>query len=264
MVLLCQLHIHRRNLWRWFHGSKMHQQQKKWERSHYQFAQMQALAHQVRTSHNVNAMSNMHHQMAQPQMQQPQHQARMQADFYSQQYQQPPLQHMAPQSMQPMQPQQMPYQPSPQQPAASQQQFEEELAQLAALNQQMAAAQGLTQQTAAGAYANPGYQQNPMSAQMDPRYSFPMDPTSDDDKSLPRDVLLAKARAYREAQTKRPGQPEQLSMDVQHSENSLEAARRMASEIVKSPFDPRNLEVPTYLRRKQKTAEEGEAEVSQT
>ncbi len=71
-------------------------------------------------------------------------------------------------------------------------------------------------------------------------------------KQLPRDILLAKVRQYRESQVQnqRQMQPEQLTMDVGSGENPLEAARRMASEIVKSPFDSRNLDVPAFLRRK--------------
>jgi cell division protein FtsZ len=73
--------------------------------------------------------------------------------------------------------------------------------------------------------------------------------------SLPRDILLAKARAYRESQSQRSrqAQPEQLSMEVsgESSLGSLEMARRLANEVVKSPFDTKNLDVPTYMRRKQ-------------
>lgn len=75
----------------------------------------------------------------------------------------------------------------------------------------------------------------------------------DEEKPLPRDILLAKARQYREsqvAQAKQP-QPEQLAMDVENSESSLEMARRLANEIVKSPFDTKNLDVPAFMRRKQ-------------
>jgi cell division protein FtsZ len=76
------------------------------------------------------------------------------------------------------------------------------------------------------------------------------------EKPLPRDVLLAKARQYRESQTnlQRQPQPEQLSMDVPGGQNSLEMARRLANEIVKSPFDTKNLDVPAFLRRKQQAA----------
>jgi hypothetical protein len=81
-----------------------------------------------------------------------------------------------------------------------------------------------------------------------------------DEKALPRDILLAKARQYRESQNvqRRQAHPEQLSMDVENSETSLDVARRLANEIVKSPFDNRNLEVPAFLRRKQATRAEDE------
>jgi len=69
---------------------------------------------------------------------------------------------------------------------------------------------------------------------------------------LPRDILLAKARAYRETQKPgAPANPEQLTMDMGAHESPLEAARRMAQEVAKSPFDLRNLDVPAYLRRQQ-------------
>lgn len=77
------------------------------------------------------------------------------------------------------------------------------------------------------------------------------------EKPLPRDVLLAKARQYRESQSlqqNRP-QPEQLSMHVPEGQNSLEMARRLANEIVKSPFDTKNLDVPAFLRRKQQAGQ---------
>lgn len=77
------------------------------------------------------------------------------------------------------------------------------------------------------------------------------------EKPLPRDLLLQKVRQYRETQARRAGapQPEQLQMDVEGPESSLEAARRLASEIVRSPFDPKNLDVPTFLRRKARDEE---------
>lgn len=54
---------------------------------------------------------------------------------------------------------------------------------------------------------------------------------------LPRDILLAKARAYRESQARKAkDQPEQLTMNVE--------------EAVKSSYESENLEVPSYLRRK--------------
>lgn len=74
----------------------------------------------------------------------------------------------------------------------------------------------------------------------------------EDPKVLPRDMLLAKARAYREQQVGRDSEKpaEQLSLDV-GSDDQLETARRLAKEIIKSPFDNANLDVPAYIRRKQ-------------
>lgn len=91
------------------------------------------------------------------------------------------------------------------------------------------------------------------------RQFAPNEETAEDKGVLPRDILLQKARQYREQnQRQRHGQPEQLQMEVDHAENSLEMARRLASEIVKSPFDTRNLEVPAFLRRKQQQGEGSE------
>jgi cell division protein FtsZ len=82
---------------------------------------------------------------------------------------------------------------------------------------------------------------------------------------LPRDILLAKARAYRENQKRKdmtgPG-PEQLQMNVganSEEESALEAAKRMASKSVHSPFDARTLDVPTYIRRQQNPGTEIES-----
>lgn len=64
--------------------------------------------------------------------------------------------------------------------------------------------------------------------------------------TLPRDVLLAKARAYRESQMTRPSsQPEQLSMNMDEA-----MPQRLSPEPVRSPFESDSLEVPSYLRRK--------------
>lgn len=81
-------------------------------------------------------------------------------------------------------------------------------------------------------------------------------PPTPEEKPLPRDILLAKVRQYRETQAQRTHQPEQLAMEMESSENSLEMARRLANEIVKSPFDTRNLDIPAFLRRKQQKMEE--------
>lgn len=70
---------------------------------------------------------------------------------------------------------------------------------------------------------------------------------SSDEGVTARDLLLAKARAFRESQENKTKQvqPEQLSMDV-----DLDEARRMAREVASSPF-PQNLEVPSFIRKKQ-------------
>ncbi|KHD89220.1 MAG: cell division protein FtsZ [Bdellovibrio sp. ArHS] len=69
----------------------------------------------------------------------------------------------------------------------------------------------------------------------------------------PRDMLLAKARAFKESQDlkARHNNPEQLSMNVDHEQQSLEEARRMAREVLSSPFSSQNLEVPAFIRKKQ-------------
>ena len=64
--------------------------------------------------------------------------------------------------------------------------------------------------------------------------------------SLPRDVLLAKARAYRDSQMSREQtQPEQLSMNMDEA-----MPTRLSPEPPRSPFENDGLEVPSYLRRK--------------
>lgn len=91
-------------------------------------------------------------------------------------------------------------------------------------------------------------QQNP-AASVSPAATEPVKT----EKPLPRDLLLAKVRQYRESQAlnQTQAQPEQLSMEMNsQGDNPLETARRLASEIVKSPFDSRNLDVPAFLRRK--------------
>ncbi|MBO9665658.1 MAG: cell division protein FtsZ [Bdellovibrio sp.] len=69
----------------------------------------------------------------------------------------------------------------------------------------------------------------------------------------PRDLLLAKARAFKESQDlkARHNNPEQLSMNVDHEQQSLDEARRMAREVLSSPFSSQNLEVPAFIRKKQ-------------
>lgn len=65
-----------------------------------------------------------------------------------------------------------------------------------------------------------------------------------------RDLLVAKMKAFKESQDIKAkyAQPEQLSMDME--EASLEEARRMAREVLSSPFSGQNLEVPAFIRKK--------------
>jgi cell division protein FtsZ len=68
-----------------------------------------------------------------------------------------------------------------------------------------------------------------------------------------RDMLIAKAKAYREQALKQRELPtEQLSMEMSLDHN---AAAKAAAADLSSPFDQSNLDVPTYLRRKQRHEE---------
>jgi len=69
---------------------------------------------------------------------------------------------------------------------------------------------------------------------------------------LPRDLLIAKARAFRDNHdvSPRPQAPSGVSMD----EAALEEARRLAREALRNPFS-QDFEVPAFLRRKQQNLE---------
>lgn len=68
--------------------------------------------------------------------------------------------------------------------------------------------------------------------------------------SLPRDLLIAKAKAYRDTHGQEvSAPPEQLSMSMDESSEALRDARKLADEVVKSPFSTDNLDVPAYLRK---------------
>ncbi len=95
-------------------------------------------------------------------------------------------------------------------------------------------------------------QQAPVQAQpAQPEMATPIQPQVEG--VSPRDLLLAKARAFKESQDlkNRHANPEQLSMNVDHEQQSLEEARRMAREVLSSPFSSQNLEVPAFIRKKQ-------------
>jgi len=67
-----------------------------------------------------------------------------------------------------------------------------------------------------------------------------------------RDILMAKARAFKESQELKLkyAQPEQMSMNIE-TDPSLEDARRMAREVLSSPFGNQNLDVPAFIRKRQ-------------
>jgi hypothetical protein len=66
-------------------------------------------------------------------------------------------------------------------------------------------------------------------------------------------MLIAKAKAYREQALKQRELPtEQLSMEMSLDHNA--AAKAVVTDL-SSPFDQSNLDVPTYLRRKQRNEE---------
>ncbi len=76
-----------------------------------------------------------------------------------------------------------------------------------------------------------------------------------EEPSNPRDALLAKAKAYREQALKqREGTPEQLSMEM-----NLDHKEQKGNVDLSSPFDQTNLDVPTYLRRKQRSEDSPDA-----
>lgn len=100
--------------------------------------------------------------------------------------------------------------------------------------------------------AQPQVMQQPVQAQpVQPEMATPIQPQVEG--VSPRDLLLAKARAFKESQDlkNRHANPEQLSMNVDHEQQSLEEARRMAREVLSSPFSSQNLEVPAFIRKKQ-------------
>ena len=68
-----------------------------------------------------------------------------------------------------------------------------------------------------------------------------------------RDMLMAKMKAFKESQDikSKYAQPEQLSLNMELEQQGLEEARRMAREVLSSPFSSQNLEVPAFIRKKQ-------------
>lgn len=221
-------------------------------------AQMQALQHQVRASQQVSAMATGHMAPGNPSAMHAPH-VQQQPAFAPQQYAAPAPQPVAwPTMPQPgaYAPQHagagvMPNFPMNPPPAA-------EYAQpIAPAGSNLNATPVVTPVAAPAMSPNPA--QSLASQEEGPEMNLngSAAPQGGGEKPLPRDLLLQKVRQYRESQARRAGspQPEQLTMDVEGPESSLEAARRLASEIVRSPFDPKNLDVPTFLRRKSREEE---------
>ncbi len=207
--------------------------------------QMQALAHQMRSSQQMNHLANAHQYMPNQQPQQP---SQLGYPAPNMQHQQVQSQMMAPQMASPM------GQPNMQYPTA-QQMHAQQMASYAPTQAQPIYSP--EQQVAAspvhgvGGYSGGIPEQNAPATRQN--HEAPQAPEASGAlaKPLPREALLAKAKAYRESQAQRfkTGAPEQLSMDVENGD-PLELARRLASEMANSPFENRNLEVPTFLRRK--------------
>ena len=88
-----------------------------------------------------------------------------------------------------------------------------------------------------------------------PQQPEPISPVGNSDVLSARDMLIAKAKAFKDSQDfkiKQTASPEQLSMNVEAQEQqSLEDARRMAREVLSSPFSSQNLEVPAFIRKRQ-------------
>lgn len=100
---------------------------------------------------------------------------------------------------------------------------------------------------------SPSFEATEVAKEEEPEVLVPASPAIEDGdhqpKALPRDILLAKARAYREKQSQPSGpQPEQLTMDLGGS--ALDTVKRMAQDLPRSPFESDNLDIPSYLRKR--------------
>jgi cell division protein FtsZ len=147
---------------------------------------------------------------------------------FQQNYSQPNYQTQMPQQMQPQAPV-MPQMPQFAQPAAT---FEAPM---------------MPQMREMPAAVVPGIEEV-----AEPISPIPADPPLNTSVSA-RDMLIAKAKAFKETLSvaQKHAQPEQLSMNVDSEQQSLEEARRMAREVLSSPFTNQNLEVPAFIRKRQ-------------
>lgn len=121
--------------------------------------------------------------------------------------------------------------------------------------QYQASVQQQQQQYAPQTPVNPYQPEQPQyQAPMEPQYLAPEAQPGADPSLSARDQLIAKAKAFREGQdaSRKNLPPEQLSLNMENSEQpTLEEARRMAREVLSSPFSGQNLEVPAFIRKRQ-------------
>lgn len=77
-----------------------------------------------------------------------------------------------------------------------------------------------------------------------------------------RDMLVAKARAFKESQDlkSKHGGPEQLSMMMESESAQLEEARKMARDVLSSSFHGQNLDVPSFIRKRQSMEQDNKPE----
>ena len=77
-----------------------------------------------------------------------------------------------------------------------------------------------------------------------------------------RDMLVAKARAFKESQDlkSKHGGPEQLSMLMESESAQLEEARKMARDVLSSSFHGQNLDVPSFIRKRQSMEQDNKPE----
>jgi cell division protein FtsZ len=161
---------------------------------------------------------------AQPQQQQ-QYMAQPQPSYYQPQYQPAPVQ----------MPQPVAAQPLPPIPPLQQQAYQAPIAAQPVVQQQPVIAPVVEE------VMSHGIENTQISAEMQAQQVA----------ANSRDMLIAKAKAYREQALKQRELPtEQLSMEM-----SLDHNAPKANVDLSSPFDQSNLDVPTYLRRKQRSEE---------
>ena len=84
---------------------------------------------------------------------------------------------------------------------------------------------------------------------MEPNLTQPLSTPVVPTEALPRDILMAKVKAFKDSQDPQSTamQPEQLTMNVDEGFSDAGVMESTPS----SPFDSENLEIPSYLRKQQ-------------